>query len=52
MKPEYLEHYVKAINKIEDYFEYRSKSNKDTDFVYGVLDRLVNDLQSLEKEDE
>ena len=52
MKPEYLKHYVEAINKIDDYFEYRSDSLKDRNFVYGVLDKLSDNLKTLEGSNE
>jgi hypothetical protein len=52
MKPEYLKHYVEAINKIDDYFEYRSDSLKDRNFVYGVLDKLSDNLKTLEEANE
>ena len=48
MKPEYLKHYVEAINKIDDYFEYRSDSLKDRNFVYGVLFKLSDNIKTLE----
>lgn len=49
MKSEYVECYVEAINKIDDYFEYRSESVKDRSFVYGVLDKLSDKLKALEE---
>ena len=52
MKLEYLKYYIEAINKIDDYFEYRSDSTKDRSFVYGVLDKLSDRLESLETNNE
>ena len=52
MKPDYLKHYVEAINKIDDYFECRSESTKDRNFVYGVLDKLSDKLEASEQGDE
>ena len=39
-----IEAYQKAINEIDDYFEYRFESKKDKAFVLGALDRLCDDL--------
>ena len=34
------EAFCKAINKIDDYFEYSNESKQDKEFVYGVIDNL------------
>lgn len=42
-----LKIYTEAINKIDDYFEYRSESVKDRDFVYRVLSDLTEELEKI-----
>lgn len=37
--------YQKAINEIDDYFEYRNESKKDRKAVHGVLGRLTERLE-------
>lgn len=39
-----LSHYQRAINKIDDYFEYRCESEKDKQYVYKVLAELTEDI--------
>ena len=38
--------YQKAINKIDDYFEYRNESQQDKEFVHGVLSELCEGLRN------
>ena len=42
-----LELYSKAINQIDDYFEYRNESRKDREVVYKILDKLTLSLKEL-----
>ena len=42
-----LEAYAKAINKIDDYFEYRNESKVDRDFVHVVLAKLEADIRKV-----
>lgn len=37
--------YMKAVNKIDDYFEYRCESKKDQQEVHKVLKELLGELQ-------
>ena len=39
-----LDAYKKAINSIDDYFEYRNKSIADRRVVQAILARLTDDL--------
>lgn len=39
-----LEAYQKAVNKIDDYFEYQCESKKDQARVHKILDELRKDL--------
>lgn len=39
-----LESYIKAINKIDDYFEYQCQSQKDQQRVHKILKELTEDL--------
>jgi len=39
-----IRRYEQAINKIDDYFEYRHDSDIDKEFVLNVLDNLSNNL--------
>jgi len=41
---ELLESYQTALNKIDDYFEYRFDSEKDKKYVMGVIDNLTEQL--------
>jgi hypothetical protein len=41
--------YRKAINQIDDYFEYTSESEKDRKFVYSVLNALTDKLKDVYK---
>lgn len=43
--------YEKAINNIDDYFEYRNESAKDKKFVHKVLASLTMKLEKIYKED-
>jgi hypothetical protein len=40
-----LGHYQQAINKIDDYFEYRNESKKDRDKVHGILESLTAEMK-------
>ena len=42
-----LDLYRRAVNDIEDYFEYRCESVKDRLFVFGIIDRLTQDILKL-----
>ena len=42
---EILSAYANAINKIDDYFEYRNESKVDRDFVHVVLAKLEADIR-------
>jgi hypothetical protein len=44
-----LEEYKKAINKIDDFFEYANESKKDREFIHGVLDNLTGKLAKIYK---
>ncbi len=44
---ELLECYVKAINRLDDYFEYRCESGKDRQYVYHTLDLLNKELEKV-----
>ena len=44
--------YQKAINKIDDYFEYMSESDKDKKKVRKVLAELSQDLVELVKQED
>lgn len=48
MTNDYLEHYVKAINKIDDHFEYSNESLKDRAFIHKVLAELTESLSKTE----
>lgn len=39
--------YQKAVNKIDDYFEYRNESVDDGDFVRTTLNELTNSLTQI-----
>ena len=39
--------YEQAINRIDDYFEYRHESELDKGYVRGVLESLTNKLKSI-----
>ncbi len=41
-----LASYQKAINKIDDYFEYINESLSDRDRVHAILDSLANELNA------
>jgi hypothetical protein len=43
-KDKVIELQNKALNKIEDYFEYRNRSKEDKYFVTNVLDNLTREL--------
>lgn len=36
--------YQEAINKIDDYFEYRNESLRDREYVHKVLEQLTEDI--------
>ena len=42
-----LEEYKKAINRIDDFFEYANESEKDREFIHGVLDNLTDKLTKI-----
>jgi len=44
-----LEIYREAINKIDDYFEYRNESERDKTFVMGVIDEITPKIQKLQE---
>ena len=44
-----LEVFVKAVNKIEDYFEYRSESIEDRRIVKIILTDLHRDINKIDK---
>ena len=47
-----LKCYVKAINRLDDYFEYRCESDKDRKYVYHTLNLLSKELEKVSfKED-
>lgn len=46
----YLEAYQRAINRIDDYFEYTNESAKDKQFVRSVLNQLTNNLKTISSE--
>ncbi|WP_353500348.1 hypothetical protein [Vibrio sp. CB1-14] len=37
--------YIKAVNEIDDYFEYMYQSQDDRDFVYAVLTELALSME-------
>lgn len=43
--------YRKAINQIDDYFEYINESKRDREFVHKILDKLFNDVIELHTKD-
>lgn len=45
-----LEHYIKAINKIDDHFEYANESLKDRAFIHKVLGELTENLNKTNKQ--
>ena len=45
-----IEAYQKAINAIDDYFEYRCMSDYDKNVVYHILDTLKENLEKLDNE--
>jgi hypothetical protein len=40
----YLNLYIAAMNKIDDYFEYRCESKEDQEYVHEVLGELREEL--------
>ncbi len=40
-----LNAYKKAINRIDDFFEYRNSSKSDREQVHAILDNLTKELQ-------
>jgi len=42
-----LDLYKKAVNRIDDYFEYRNESKADREMVYKILDDLTKNLKEL-----
>ena len=44
-----LQLYQEAVNKIDDYFEYRYKSKEDKEFVMNVLDGITKKLKEFNK---
>ncbi|WP_102385720.1 hypothetical protein [Vibrio cyclitrophicus] len=48
-KAQVIEAYVKAVNDLDDYFEYRFDSPKDKEFVLCVLAELNDALISTNK---
>lgn len=47
MTNNYLKHYIKAINKIQDHFEYANESLKDRAFIHKVLAELTESLSKV-----
>ena len=43
-----LAEYQRAINRIDDYFEYRHESEKDKQHVVEVLDNLTDQLREIQ----
>lgn len=43
--------YRKAINDIDDYFEYANESAKDRQKVYSILDSMTKELSDLYNKD-
>ena len=41
-----LESYQRAINKLDDYFEYRNESVKDREVVHAILAKLTKEISS------
>lgn len=50
MNNNHLEHYIKAINKIDDHFEYANESLKDRAFIQKVLAELTESLSKAGKQ--
>lgn len=50
MNSNHLEHYIKAINKIDDHFEYANESLKDRAFIHKVLAELTENLSKPKRE--
>ena len=44
-----LQLYQEAVNKIDDYFEYRYKSKEDKEFVMNILDGITKKLKEFNK---
>jgi len=44
-----LEEYKKAINKIDDWFEYMNESKKDREFIHRTLNNLTIKLEKIYK---
>lgn len=49
MNEQHLQAYIKAINKIDDYFEYANESLKDRAYVHKVLAELTEELIKVSK---
>lgn len=47
MNKDMIKSYVKSINKIDDFFEYKNESLKDREFVHKVLEELTQELYKL-----
>lgn len=45
-----LEAYKKAVNRIDDFFEYANESVSDRKYVHEVLDKLTKELVEIYKE--
>ena len=41
-----LQAYVEAVNKIDDFFEYRNESKSDREAVHKILKELTKDLKN------
>jgi hypothetical protein len=46
-----LELYIKAINEVDDYFEYRCESKKDQKKVHDILEQLTKELSEVETDE-
>jgi hypothetical protein len=42
-----LDAYTRAINKIDDYFEYQCESSQDQAEVYRILKQLTDEIEQL-----
>lgn len=49
MNEQHLQAYIRAVDKIQDHFEYANESLKDRAYVYKVLAELTEDLVEASK---
>jgi len=45
-----LDAYIKAINEIDDWFEYANESKKDREMIHGVLEKLTYRLVEIHRD--